>query len=146
MMAKAEGSMVINRSASDIFAFLTDIEKGTEWQSELLESSKTSTGPIGLGTTIREVRRFLGRSIESVFQVTEFEPNQKLAFQSTVAPFPMRGQYVLEPEAEDGGTRVTFVIEADLSGAFKMAETIVVHTARRQIDADLTKLKALLEA
>jgi len=37
-MAKAEGSMVINRSASDIFAFLTDIEKGTEWQAELVES------------------------------------------------------------------------------------------------------------
>ena len=138
--------MVINRSASDIFAFLTDIEKGTEWQAELVESSQTSTGPFGVGTTIREVRRFLGHSMESVFQVTEFEPGKKLAFQSTVAPFPMRGQYVLESEAEDGGTRVTFVIEADISGVFKMAETIVVRTASRQIDADLTKLKALLEA
>ena len=144
-MARAEVSMVIKRSASDIFAFLTDIEKGTEWQAELVEVSQTSTGPMGVGTTIREVRRFLGRKLESVFQVTEFEPSQKLAFQSTVAPFPMRGQYTLEPEAEDAGTKVTFVIEADLSGAFKMAETIVVHTAKRQIDADLTKLKALLE-
>lgn len=144
-MAKAEVSMVINRSASDIFAFLTDIEKGTEWQVELVEASQTSTGPMAVGTTIREVRRFLGRKLESVFQVTEFEPSQKVAFQSTVAPFPMRAQYALEPEADDEGTKVTFVIEADLSGAFKLAETIVVHTAKRQIDADLTKLKALLE-
>ena len=143
-MAKAEISMVINRSADDVFAYLTDVAKGTEWQAELVEASQTSTGPVGLGTTIREVRRFMGRKMESVFQITEFEPSQKLAFQSTVAPFPMRGQYVLEPE--DAGTRVTFVVEADLSGAFKLAETIVVHTAKRQIDADLTKLKALLEA
>ena len=143
-MAKAEVSKVINRSASDIFAYLTDIEKATEWQAELLEAGQTSSGPMGVGTTIREVRRFLGRRMEAVFLITEFEQDQKMSFRSTSAPFPMKGQYTLEGAEE--GTRVTFIVEGDLSGVFKMAETIVVQSAKRQMDADFNKLKTLLEA
>ena len=143
-MAKVEVSKVINGLASDIFAYLTDIEKGTEWQAELLEAGQTSTGPMGVGTTIREVRRFMGRRMETVFLITEFEQDQKMSFKSTSAPFPLRGQYTLEGAEE--GTRVTFSIEADLSGVFKMAETIVVQSAKRQMDADISKLKTLLEA
>ena len=143
-MAKAEVSMVINRSATDIFTYLTDIEKATEWQAELLEVAQTSTGPMGVGTTIREVRRFMGRRIEAVFLITEFEQDRKMSFKSTSAPFPMKGQYELEGAEE--GTRVTFIIEGELSGVYKMAETIVVHSAKRQMDADFSKLKTLLEA
>ena len=67
-----------------------------------------------------------------------------MSFKSTFAPFPIKGQYTLE-EAEKG-TRVTFIIEADLSGVFKMAETIVVQSAKRQMNTDFSKLKSLLEA
>ena len=143
-MAKAEVSLIVNRQAHDVFAYLTDIDKETEWQTELIEAKQTSAGPISVGTTVREVRRFMGRRMEVVFQITEFEPNEKMAFQSTSGPFPMHGQYTLQPV--DGGTKVTFFIEGELSGVFKMAEPIVAHTAKRQMDADLARLKTILES
>ena len=143
-MARAEVSVVIDCPADEIFAFLTAIEKGTEWQKELVESTQTSSGPVGAGTTIREVRRFMGRTMEATFQVIDFEPNKKMGFQSIAGPFPISGRYELEPA--EGGTRVTIEIEAKLSGAFKMAEPIVVNNAKRQIGVDLGSLKDLLES
>ena len=143
-MAKAEVSIVINRPVHDVFVYMTDIDKETEWQAELLEAKQTSDGPISVGTTIREVRRFMGRRMEVVFEITKFEPNKEMSFKSISAPFPLRGRYSLEPV--DGGTSVTLFIEGELSGVFKMAEPIVAQTAKRQIGADLDRLKSQLES
>ena len=96
-MAKAEASIVVNRPAHDVFAYMTDIDKETEWQAELLEAKQTSTGPLSVGTTVREVRRFMNRRMEVVFEITEFEPDREMSFKSISAPFPMHGRYSLEP-------------------------------------------------
>ena len=143
-MAKAEVSVVINRQAQEVFAYLTDIDKETAWQTGLIEAKQTSAGPVSVGTTVREVRQLMGRKMEVVFEITKFVPNEEMAFNSISGPFPMHGQYALQPE--DGGTKVTFFVEVELSGVYKMAELIVVQTAKRQMGADLTRLKTLLES
>ena len=143
-MARAEASLVINCPVNKVFAYLADITRGTEWQSELVESQQTSSGPMGIGTTIREVRRFLGRNLETVFTITEYEPDYRLAFESASGPIPMRGYYSLE--GSGNGTKVTLAVEAELTGVFKMTEPLVVHSAKRQMDADIAKLKEILEA
>ena len=143
-MARAEMSVVINCPAPDIFAFMTDVARGTEWQEDLVEAQQTPGGPMGVGTTIREVRRFMSRRLESVFKITEHEPGRKLSFETTSGPLPLRGHYDLEPV--DAGTKVTMVVEAELTGVFKMTEPLVVHSAKRQLDNNLAKLKELLES
>ena len=143
-MARAEVTVAIKRPAADVFACLIDIDRGTEWQAELVEAKQTSSGPFGVGTTIQEVRRFIGRQIESTVQITEFEPGRKMSFESTSGPIPIRGNHTLEPV--DGGTSLNLAIEAELTGVLKMAEPMVVNTAKKQITADLAKLKELLEA
>ena len=143
-MARAEASLLIDCPVGKVFAYLTDIPRGTEWQSELVEAHQTSCGPVGVVTTIREVRRFLGRNLETVFTVTEFEPDHRVAFKSVSGPIPMRAHYSLE--ARGDGTSVTFAVEAELTGVFRMTEPLVVHSAKRQMDTDIAKLKELLEA
>ena len=143
-MARAEASLVINCPVSKVFAYLTDIPRGTEWQSELVEVQLTSSGPVGIGATIREVRRFLGRNLETAFTVTEYEPDSTVGFKSTSWPIPMRAYYSLEESGD--GAKVTMVVEAELTGVFKMTEPLVVQTAKRQMDADIARLKEILEA
>ena len=143
-MARAEASLVINCPVDKLFAYLADISKGTEWQSELVEAQQTSSGPVGVGTTISEVRRILGRNLETSFTITEFVPDCRLEFKSTSGPIPMRAYYSLEESG--GGAKVTMVVEAELTGVFKMTEPLVVNTAKRQMDADIAKLKDILEA
>ena len=143
-MARAEASLVINCPVDKVFAYLADIPRGTEWQSELVEVQLTSSGPVGVGTTIREVRRFLGQNLETAFTITEYEPDCRLGFESTSGLIPMRAFYSLEGTGD--GAKVTLAVEAELTGVFKMTEPLVVNSAKRQMDADIARLKEILEA
>jgi len=143
-MAKAEISATIKRPVEDVFAVLSNQENSPKWSSASLESKKTSTGPIGVGTTSRSVGKLLGRRIESESEMTEFEPNRKFAAQSKSGPFPFQSSVTFE--RIEGGTRVNVTIEGEPGGFFKLAEPLMVRMVKRQFQGDLDNLKDLMEA
>ncbi|HEX6306409.1 MAG TPA: SRPBCC family protein, partial [Anaerolineales bacterium] len=85
-----ESSVVINQPVEDVFAYYTDLENETQWRIGVLELETTSEGPIGVGTTTREVTQFLGRRIENTAVVTEYEPNKVVAMETTSGPIPFK--------------------------------------------------------
>ena len=143
-MMTIEHSVVINRPVQEVFAFIANVENNAQWQSGVLEVRKTSQGPVGVGSTGIEVRRFMGRRMEVTFEVTEYEENTKFGFKITSGPImPMTGADMFE--AAEGGTKLTRVIEAEPGRFFRMAELILARMARRQAEADMANLKDLLE-
>jgi predicted FMN-binding regulatory protein PaiB len=60
------------RAIEDVFAFLADFENVPTWNYAIVETKKTSQGPVGVGTTYRQIRSISGRSEEG-FKVTAFE-------------------------------------------------------------------------
>ncbi len=143
-MERIETSVVINRPVKEVFAFLEDPANDPQWQSGLLEAEYTSEGPLGVGTTAREVRKLLGRRIESTYEITEYEPDSKMALKTTSGPIPIEQSASFE--AVEEGTKVTLVGEFEPGGFFKLAEPIVGRVAKRQFEADVANLKELLEA
>ena len=142
-MAKFENSVVINRPLEEVFAFVSNLENDPKWQSGVLESKKTSEGPIGVGTTYRTVGQFLGRRIESEIEITEYELNRKVSGKSKSGPIRFESHNTYERVE---GTRVTVEAEAEIGGFFKLAEPLVINAAKRQIEGDSATLKDLLEA
>jgi uncharacterized membrane protein len=104
-MAKLEHSVVINRPVEEVFEFMNNIENEKLYRTDLLESEQTSEGPIGVGTTTREVTQFLGRKIETTAEVTEYVKNKVVASKSTSGPIPFKFRTSFEPVEE--GTKVT---------------------------------------
>jgi uncharacterized protein YndB with AHSA1/START domain len=146
-MAKLEAGITINRPIEEVFAFTSNPENEPLWRPELLELEQTSDGPIGAGTTFREVMQFLGRRIESTGEITEYEPNKRNAVKSTSGPFPFEITGTFEPV--EGGTEVTFEVEAEIGGFcgfFRFAEPLVARMGKRQMETQLANLKDLLEA
>jgi uncharacterized membrane protein len=143
-MAKLEISTVINRPVEVVFAFLSNPENGPKWNSSSGEVTITSGGPVGVGTTYRSVRTFLGQRIESETEITEYEPNQRLASKAISGPFPMESLVTFEPV--EGGTRVTGTLIGEPGGFFKLAEPVLVSRMKQQFEADLAKLKDMMEA
>lgn len=143
-MAKADVGTTIKRPVEDVFAVLSDPENSPKWSSSSIESTKTSDGPIGVGTTSRNVSKFLGRRIEIETEITEFEPNRKFASHSVSGPFPLQATVTFE--RVEGGTRVNASIEAEPGGFFKLAEPLIVSIAKRQFQGDFDNLKDLMEA
>jgi uncharacterized protein YndB with AHSA1/START domain len=97
-MVKVECSTTIKRSVEDVFAVLSNPANDVKWSSAALEAELTSPGPVGVGTTSRSVSKILGRRIESKWEVTEFEPNRRLAAQSHSGPFPVQASITAEPD------------------------------------------------
>ncbi len=143
-MTKLEQSVVINRPTEEVFAFVADIEKMSQWMSELVEAKQTSEGPMGVGTTANAAANVLGRRAESIQEVIEYEPNSKFAIKSTSGPVASKDEFTFESVA--GGTKVTRVTEAELGGFFKLAEPLVARMLKRQFETNFANLKDLLEA
>jgi uncharacterized membrane protein len=142
-MLKIESTRVINRPIEEVFVVLSNLENNLKWDSGFLEVKRTSQGPIGVGTTWQAVRKGLGQRIETEVEITEYEPNRKCT-QKGKSPFPVEVQWLFD--SVEGGTRVNGRIEAVPGGFFKLAEPLVASVGRRQIEADLSNLKDLMEA
>ena len=143
-MVKVKTSVVINRPVEEVFEFADDPNNDAQWQTGLIESKQISEGPPGVGTTFLYVSQFLGKRLESTFEITEYEPNRRVGIKSTSGPIPLSITTTFE-EAEEG-TKVSFEAEGDVSGVFKLAEPIVARTAQRQFEGNFLTLKDVLEA
>ena len=142
-MAKVETSIVVNRPVGEVFQFLSVNENALQWQPGLLET-RISNDVQGIGRAWIDVVQVLGRRMEIPFQLTDWQADQKLAFQSTGGPISMQGSYAFEPNG--AGTQVTFLLTGEPGGFFKLAEPVLMQILQRQWQTNLANLKDVLEA
>ena len=142
-MAAIESNIVIDRAIEEVFAFVVDIGNEAKWQSGITEAAFTSPGPIGVGSTSREVRNFMGRTMEATYRITEFDENETCGFESTSGPIPVHGAYTFE--SVEKGTKVGLELDPDVAGFLKVLGPMIISMGKRQIDADFGHLKDLLE-
>jgi uncharacterized protein YndB with AHSA1/START domain len=142
-MATIDHTFTVNAEPSTVFGYLTDPDQATVWQSSLLEARFDPEGEIRPGTKIHEVRKLLGRKIESTVEVSEFEPNRVFGGRTTSGPIPWHFTYRFE--GAGGATRIVFHMEGEPGGFFRLAEPIVVRTVEKQLANDFSTLKELVE-
>ena len=147
-MAIGKASIVINRPLKEVCDYLDDPANSPEWEGNILESEKTSEGPTQVGTTYRGLASFLGRRLEWSSEVTEFELHSRIKQKVTVGPLLVERTYILEPV--EGGTRFTVIMEGEPEGPprgfFRLADPIVLRLLQRDMEADVARLKDILEA
>jgi hypothetical protein len=135
-------SVVVERPIEEVFAFLDEPANDPIWQTSLVEARLE--GPMAVGATLTQVRRFLGRQAELTFEIIEYEPPTKRSMRCIAGPVPMSAGYLLEPA--DGGTKVTMVGETDAHGFFRLGEPVFARMASRELEANAGHLKDLLES
>jgi polyketide cyclase/dehydrase/lipid transport protein len=84
----------------------------------------------------------MGRRIPADVEITESRPNDVHAFRATEGPVRPEGTYELSPA--DGGTRVRFVLVAEVRGLKKLMAPMVQRTMDREVGG-LEQLKRVLE-
>ena len=120
-MINVQVSIVINRPLEEVFSFLSNLENNMKWRSGMIKAEKVSEGPIGVGTTYRMINNFFGRQVEGEAVVTEYELNRKYSTMNK-SGLPIKTQRMFEPV--EGGTRVTFSVETEVGGFFKLVEPL----------------------
>lgn len=141
-MAKIEGSVTINRPIDEVFEFMHTPENDPMWQPEVIESR--ADGPMDVGTTLTIKRKVMAREVEATAEVAEYDPPHKSGVKSKTGPVSFEGGYFLQ-EVE-GGTQVQFHGEVEPSGIFKLAAGAFASQIQKEFEANLKRLKDLLES
>ncbi len=143
-MPKFERTMEIDRPVEDVFAYLAEPKNTAEWESGVELQEQTSEGPMGLGATGRRVETYMGRD-ESVWEVTEWKPNEAAAFKFESDKFIGDGRW--STEATDGGTRLTFGFSGTPKNPFfKLIMPLMMPMVNGRVKKNFTKLKEILES
>jgi uncharacterized membrane protein len=141
-MPAAQRSITIRRPVEEVFAFVADGMNAPKWRSGVLDVEHASGQ--GAGAVYRQgVRGPGGRRIAADYEVTEFEPNRRIAFRAIAGPVRPRGE--LRFAAVDGETQVSFALDARLSGWKKWLMSGAVQSTMEAEMGALDRLKALLE-
>jgi uncharacterized protein YndB with AHSA1/START domain len=136
-------TVVIHRPPREVFRFLADLENIPRWNEAIIETQKTSQGPVGVGTTYRQVRSLPSRS-EEALEITEFDPDRLLAIRGGLGPLHGTVSYMLEPV--DEGTRLTNAADLEGQGVMRIAAPLAAGKIRESVATNLGVLKDLLES
>ncbi len=136
-MASATYSVLIDRPIEAVFEFVADGENCTRWRSGVVDISRTSGDGVGTRYT-QGVKGPMGRRVAADYEVTVYEPDLRLDFQTIAGPVRPHGRYDLE--AVEGGTRLTFTLDAELSGLRKM---LMGSMVQRTMDSEVRALEEL---
>ncbi len=142
-MIQHEISVHLNCTPAQVFAYLVDPQKLLLWQSDLISSEILTAGPLLEGSRFQEVRRIGRRETEIRGQISDFEPDRCLATRTETKP-EASVRYELEPE--EGGTLLTYTFNLRAAGLMRLLEPILGSSIRKGTEADLARLRQLVEA
>jgi uncharacterized membrane protein len=133
----------VGRPRQEVAAYLTDPANDPGWIGGLRSARLVTPPPVGVGSQVERVARFLGRRVEYVNEITELS-GTRLAMRSVRSPFPMRVTYGFE-DAGGAGTEVSVRVQGDAGRMYRLADPLLARLVRRSVQRDLRNLKRVLE-
>ena len=141
-MLSAEREVTIARPVAEVFAFVADGLNAPSWRPGVMDISLASG--TGLGAVYKQgVKGPGGRRIDADYRITAYEPNRRLSFEAIAGPVRPTGQFVFDDA--NGGTRLTFALQAELSGLKKLLMGGAVQKSMNAEVAATERLKEVLE-
>lgn len=135
----------IKAPAEKVFAYIANLEKHPEW-THCSEITKTSDGPVGVGTWYNSVGKNLGMTTREKVEITECQPNQRFSWRAHGA-MGMDFDWSFEVKPQDGGT---LLIERLQPPAGPLANILWMLFAQREtrkgVPEGLAKIKQKLES
>jgi hypothetical protein len=136
-------TVIIRRSARDVFDFVMDVPHDAQWRSGVVEASFTSDGPVVVGTTGFDRIEANGREVVAQWTVSEIEPGRLARWTLDDGPIRGSGGYICEQVGND--TRFTLEAFVRPVGAYRLMGPVFGMIGRRQNRTDVQRLKEILE-
>lgn len=143
MSVQFANAIEINRPIEEVFAYLADFENIPAWNYAIVETEKTSEGPVGIGATFRQVRSVPSHG-EETFEVTDYRPHQSVTISGTLGPFTGDLRYQLDPI--ESGTRLTNEVDLQPRGIAGLVGQLAGSRVKDAVAANLNELKRILES
>src|SRR4051812_4386373 len=134
----------IARPRAEVAAYATDPANATAWYKNIASVQWERPPPAAVGSRMRFVARFLGRTLEYTYEVRELEPGVRFVMSTSDGPFPMETTYTWEDAR--AGTRMTLRNRGEPTGFAAVTAPVMSRAMQRANEGDLRRLKQLLEA
>ncbi len=106
-----EASIDINKPIHDVFCYMGEhfFENYPKWAVELVEFEPLDGTDVFIGAKAKQVRNDNGDTVESVFEIIDYQPPTKLIIKGQTAPY--KHSYFLEDNGSNQPTTLTFSFE-----------------------------------
>ena len=147
-MAPIVHSVEISRRPEDVFAYVTDPSRFTEWQEAVVSASAVGPEPLRQGSKVSLTRKVGGgRQRTMTSELTELTPPSSYAFRVLDGPVRAIGKGRFEPLDDGSRTRFTFEIDFEGHGIGKLLVPLVVRRqAAKELPESHAHLKQQLES
>lgn len=143
-MTDVRVSIEIERPAAVVFDYIADMSNNTRWQKGQESCEWTSEPPLRVGSTYDQSARFLGKTIESSFEVVELEAGSRIRIKSTSGTMPI--DVARDVEAlEEGRCRVSAHVQGTPPLVMRAFGPLLTRMVRSSVRGDYQRLKTLLE-
>jgi uncharacterized protein YndB with AHSA1/START domain len=144
-MTKIVESIEIARPPEEVFAYLDELERHGEWQSQIVSSRRETDGPTGVGSRATGVRRVPGGRQSVTYEIIEHDPPRRVSFKGVNGAVRPMGTVTIEPSGERG-SKMTLELDLQGHGLLGMIVGPLARSqARKVVPEDQRRLKERLE-
>ena len=144
MAVDVQTQIEIDRPRQEVAAFAADPSNVTAWYKNIKSVDWETPPPAVVGSKVRFRAQFLGRELDYTYEVREITAGRRFVMSTAEGPFPMETTYTWE-DAAAGQTKMTLRNRGEPSGFAAVAAPVMALAVRKANEADLRRLKALLE-
>jgi hypothetical protein len=136
--------IVINATPQQVFDYVSQLTRHSEWAQHDLTVEQTSQGPAGVGSTYASVAHQFGTQKETQ-TVTEYNPPSVFAFEARGSLGTARHVFDIRPSGS--GSSVTKSMEL-IKPSFmaRVMTPMISRQTRSSLTSDLDRIKAHLES
>jgi Polyketide cyclase / dehydrase and lipid transport len=146
MTFRTESRITVAGSVSDVWAYMCDVGRWSEWAPTVLECRVRGGGPLRPGAWVEQRARDLGVNHRRRERVTAVDPPRAMAFSGTMGTSVARWGMEFEPAGE-GHTEAMMWVEVDLANIMRV---IPGRGLQRQVqrvsDIEMAGIKAAVES
>ena len=147
-MIEVDYHVPIRRAPTEVFDYVTDVERIPEWQhvAGVKKVTRQTTGPLAVGSTFtmeRQAQRGLA-TIQA--EVTALESGRRFDFHTTDSD-GFIGDFATTLTPQGDGTDLHWAVRMQPPNLlFRLLTPVIARTIRKSAEADFVELRRRLEA
>jgi uncharacterized membrane protein len=146
-MIKVDYHVPIRRNATEVYDYVTDVERIPDWQhvAGVRKVTKHDPGPLQVGSRFTMERESRGNVATIDATVTALEPGRRFDFH-TVDNDGFVGDFATTLTCGDGTTDLHWSVRMEPAGLmYRLLQPVIAREIRKSATADFAELRSKLE-